>query len=55
MLLIRRRCEESVTIEVAGTPVMVKLLKIEGGYVTVGITAPREFPVYRSEIEPVRD
>ncbi len=47
MLILMRRCEESVII---GNDIEVKVLKIQGNQVHLGIEAPREVTVYRHEI-----
>jgi carbon storage regulator len=47
MLVIRRRAGESVFI---GDDVEVSILEIVGSQVKLGIRAPREVPVLRSEI-----
>lgn len=47
MLILMRRCEESVMI---GDDIEVKVLKIQGNQVHLGIQAPRDVKVYRHEI-----
>lgn len=47
MLILMRRCEESIII---GNDIEVKVLKIQGNQVHLGIDAPREVSVYRHEI-----
>lgn len=47
MLILMRRCEESIII---GSDIEVKVLKIQGHQVHLGIDAPRDVPVYRNEI-----
>ena len=47
MLILMRRCEESILI---GEDIEVKVLKIQGNQVHLGISAPREVAVYRNEI-----
>ena len=47
MLVIRRRAGESVFI---GDDVEVSILEIAGSQVKLGIQAPRQVPVLRSEI-----
>jgi len=47
MLVIRRRAGESVRI---GDDVEIEILEIEGSQVKIGIRAPREVPIVRSEI-----
>jgi carbon storage regulator len=47
MLVIRRRAGESLYI---GDNVEVEILEIEASQVKIGIRAPREVPVVRSEI-----
>jgi carbon storage regulator len=47
MLVIRRRPGESVFV---GDDVEIEILEISGSQVKLGIRAPREVPVLRSEI-----
>ncbi|NQZ70027.1 MAG: carbon storage regulator CsrA [Lentisphaeria bacterium] len=47
MLILMRRCEESIMI---GNNIEIKVLKIQGNQVHIGIQAPREITVYRHEI-----
>jgi carbon storage regulator len=47
MLMIRRRCGESIFL---GDNVEVQVLEVAGGRVTLGISAPRDVLVLRSEL-----
>ena len=47
MLILMRRTEESIVI---GNNIEIKVLKIQGNQVHLGINAPREVTVYRHEI-----
>jgi carbon storage regulator len=47
MLVIRRKAAESLLI---GDDIEIEILEIANGQVKIGITAPREIPVVRSEI-----
>ncbi len=47
MLILTRKSEESIMI---GNDIIVKVLSVKGSQVHLGITAPREIPVYRHEI-----
>jgi len=47
MLILTRKSDESVII---GNDIIVKVLKVQGSQVQLGITAPREIAVYRHEI-----
>ncbi|HCZ05920.1 MAG: carbon storage regulator [Thermotogota bacterium] len=47
MLVLSRRPNESIIID---DKIEIKILKIEGGAVKVGIIAPKEIKVYRKEI-----
>lgn len=47
MLVLTRKVEESITI---GNHVTVSVLEIKGNQVKLGIKAPRDVPVYRTEI-----
>ena len=42
-----RKCEESIMI---GDDIKLKILKITGNQVHIGIEAPREVKIYRKEI-----
>ncbi len=51
MLVIRRRANESFSI---GDSVEVVILEIEGSQVKLGIRAPREIAILRSEVIETR-
>lgn len=51
MLLLKRKIGKSIEIQVDGMePMIVSVLGIEGKEVCLGIAAPREVAVHRSEI-----
>lgn len=52
MLVIRRRALESFSI---GADVEVEVLAIEGNQVKLGIRAPREVAILRSEVRELQD
>ena len=45
---MRRQAEESIDI---GGGIKIRILGIEGDSVKIGIEAPRDVPVYRSEVK----
>jgi carbon storage regulator len=47
MLILTRKTDESIII---GNNVEVKILKLQGNQVHIGISAPREVSIYRKEI-----
>ena len=47
MLVLTRKAEESITI---GNHIKVTVLEVRGHQVKLGIDAPREIPVNRTEI-----
>ncbi len=47
MLILTRKVEESITI---GNHVTVSVLEVKGNQVKLGIEAPRDIPVNRTEI-----
>ena len=47
MLVLARRTGESILI---GEEIVVKILKIEGNSVKIGIEAPKRYRVYRKEL-----
>ena len=47
MLALSRRINESIML---GKDIEITILEIKGDQVKLGITAPREVPVYRKEI-----
>ena len=51
MLVVRRRVAESLVI---GDDIHIEILEIGSGQVKIGISAPREIPVMRSELHVTR-
>jgi carbon storage regulator len=49
MLILTRKPEESIVIG-PNADIRIRILGIQGNYVRLGITAPREIPVHREEI-----
>ena len=47
MLVLSRKYGESIVI---GKDIMVKVIKMKGNVVQLGIEAPKEIPIHRSEI-----
>jgi carbon storage regulator len=47
MLVITRKLEEKITI---GNDITVSVLGIKGNHVKLGIDAPRNMPIYRTEV-----
>ncbi len=47
MLVLSRKCDESIII---GDDIVITILDICGDKVRIGINAPQEVPVYRSEL-----
>lgn len=47
MLILSRRTEESIMI---GDDIRIKVIEVKGDMVRLGIEAPRDLRVYRSEI-----
>ena len=52
MLIIRRRSGESIRI---GEQIEVRVIELSPGHVTLGITAPPEVVILRSEIQLARE
>lgn len=48
MLVLTRKCGEEIVI---GDGIHIKVLATSGGRVRIGITAPRNVTVHRSELE----
>jgi carbon storage regulator len=51
MLVLTRKSSQSIVI---GDDIVITILEIRGDQIRVGITAPREVPVYREEIVAAR-
>lgn len=52
MLVITRKLEEEIVI---GDSIVVKVIRINRGQVLLGITADKDIPVHRREIQNLRD
>ncbi len=50
MLVLTRKADQKLVI---GSDIVVTVLEIRGNRVRLGIEAPREVPVHRSELVPV--
>lgn len=48
MLILTRKKGESIII---GDNIQIQVLNVKGGQVRIGIDAPREFQIFREEIE----
>jgi len=46
-LVLSRRCGESVLI---GADVLITIHEVRGDRVRIGVTAPRDVPIYRNEV-----
>lgn len=54
MLILKRRTQQGVTIDVNGVKVHVTLVDLCGGWARIGFTAPPEVRIFRDEfLEPV--
>ncbi|MFU8797392.1 MAG: carbon storage regulator CsrA [Gammaproteobacteria bacterium] len=47
MLILSRRLQETIRI---GDEITIQLLSMQGGYIRVGITAPKNISIHREEI-----
>ena len=47
MLILTRKLDESIII---GNDIEVKVVSLTGSQVHIGVSAPREVPIYRSEV-----
>ena len=52
MLCISRRLDESIVI---AEDIVIRVISIDRGKVRLGITAPRDVPIWREELLPVAD
>ena len=53
MLVVTRKADESFVINVQGTAVTVRVLETHRGHVSIGVDAPREWNIRRSELLPL--
>ena len=54
MLVLSRKENESIAIEVGGTRIVVLLKKIDGHRAKIGVSAPLNVAIVRTEIEEVK-
>jgi carbon storage regulator len=47
MLILSRKCEQEIIID---DNINIKVVEIGRDYVRLGITAPKEIPIYREEL-----
>lgn len=50
MLVVTRKADESLVIDVQGTPIYVHILHTKRGCASVGIDAPRDWSIRRTEL-----
>lgn len=55
MLVLQRRKEEAVTIDLNGERVVVKVTKVEGGKCWIGFTASKSVTIHRNEVQAIID
>lgn len=50
MLIVTRKSDESIVIDVQGTPIYVHVLSTHRGGVSIGVDAPRDWGIRRTEL-----
>jgi carbon storage regulator len=53
MLVLSRKVSESVTLTIQGVEVVVTILRVNGNVVRVGVEAPQEVFIHRTELPPI--
>jgi carbon storage regulator CsrA len=51
MLVLTRRKGETITVITGNGDIQFTILDVERGSISVGIDAPRRFPVHRKEVQ----
>lgn len=51
MLILERELNEAVIIEIAGRKVVIRVTEIGSVRCRLGVTAPKDMPVYRGEVQ----
>lgn len=50
MLVITRKRDQALMIDVQGTPIYIHVLKTQRGCASIGVDAPKEWGIRRTEI-----
>lgn len=50
MLVLSRKCNERIVVDLNGETVTIEVLQVKGGRVRLGIDAPSQVAVHREEL-----
>ena len=50
MLVLSRKCNERIVVDLNGDSVTIEIVQIKGGRVRIGVKAPEQVAIHREEL-----